>query len=167
MSDTTTGSADDVRKVAELAKDIRSAMFTTVDQDGEFVARPMAQQEVEFDGDLWFFAKRDSRKVRHITSNPHVGVTLSSRDTWVSINGTAEVVEDRAKARELWNKGVEAWFPEGPEDASIVLIKVNGETAEYWDTPGAGIASALSLVKAKATGKPYDGGDQGRVELDR
>jgi len=43
---------DDVRKVAELAKDIRIGMLTTVDADGTFTSRPMGQQEVEFDGDL-------------------------------------------------------------------------------------------------------------------
>jgi len=26
-------------------------MFTTTDIDGQFVSRPMAQQEIEFDGD--------------------------------------------------------------------------------------------------------------------
>ena len=32
-------------------------MLTTVDADGHLTARPMAQQEVEFDGDLWFFVE--------------------------------------------------------------------------------------------------------------
>ena len=85
---------DDVRKVAELAKDIRIGMLTTVDADGTFTSRPMGQQDVEFDGDLWYFAERDSRKVRQIAANPHVGVTLSSGSTWISIDGTAEIVED-------------------------------------------------------------------------
>ena len=50
-------------KVAELAKGIRVAMLTTIDDAGHYVSRPMAQQQVEFDGDLWFFAERHSRKV--------------------------------------------------------------------------------------------------------
>ena len=82
---------NDVAKVAELAKDIRITMLTTVDADGHFISRPMAQQEVEFDGDMWFFAERDSRKVQQITANPQVGVTLTSNTTWISLFGTAEV----------------------------------------------------------------------------
>jgi general stress protein 26 len=152
-------------RVAELAKDIRIAMLTTMDADGHYVSRPMAQQEVEFDGDLWFFAERDSRAVAHVLAEPAVGVTLSSNDSWISISGTAEVVDDRAKAHELWNGWVEAWLPQGADDPSVVLIKVSGETAEYWDTPGGRVASAISLVKSKVTGERYDGGEHQRVEL--
>lgn len=155
----------DVRKVAELAKDIRIGMLTTVDATGNFISRPMGQQEVEFDGDLWYFAERDSRKVRQIVANPHVGVTLSSNSTWISIDGTAEIVDDKAKVHELWNGWVEAWLPQGPDDPSVVLIKVTGESAEYWDTPGGRIASVISLVKSKVTGERYDGGENERVDL--
>ncbi|HEY5848503.1 MAG TPA: pyridoxamine 5'-phosphate oxidase family protein [Microlunatus sp.] len=160
-----TETADPAAKVAELAKGIQIGMLTTVDEQGHFVSRPMAQQEVEFDGDLWFFAERDSRKIRHIAANPHVGVTLSSGATWISLNGTAEIVTDAAKARELWNTVVEAWMPQGPDDPSVVLIKFNADTAEYWDTPGGRIASVLSFVKAKATGEPYSGGENETVRL--
>jgi general stress protein 26 len=156
---------DDVRKVAELAKDIRIGMLTTVDETGSFISRPMGQQEVEFDGDLWYFAERESRKVRQITANPHVGVTLSSGSTWISIDGTAEIVDDKAKVHELWNGWVDAWLPQGPDDPSVVLIKVTGESAEYWDTPGGRIASVISLVKSKVTGERYDGGENERVDL--
>ncbi len=159
---------DDVpsaERVADLAKDIRIAMLTTSDDEGHYVSRPMAQQEVEPDGDLWFFAERSSRKVDHIRVRPAVGVTLTSGDVWISISGTAEVVEDRAKIHELWNSWVQAWLPQGPDDPDVVLIKVNGHTAEYWDTPGGRIASVISFVKAKLTGHPYDGGENETVTL--
>ncbi len=157
--------ANGVAKLVELTKDIKITMFTTVDAEGHFVSRPMAQQLTEPDGDLWFFAERDSRVVEEITANPHVGLTLSSNDTWISIDGTAEVVDDSAKAKELWNAFVEAWLPQGPDDPSVVLIKVDPHTAEYWDSPGGRVASLISLVKAKVTGKPYEGTEREKVEL--
>jgi general stress protein 26 len=154
-----------VSRLAELARDIKIAMLTTVDDDGHFISVPMAQQEVEHDGDLWFFAERDSRVVRNLASDSHVGVTLSSSDTWISIDGEAEVVDDSAKAHDLWNSWVEAWLPQGPDDPSVVLIKVSGHGAEYWDTPGGRVASILSFAKAKVTGKPYEGTENERVDL--
>jgi general stress protein 26 len=154
-----------VAKLIELTKDIRITMFTTIDAEGHFVSRPMAQQQTEPDGDLWFFAERDSRVVEEILANPHVGLTLSSNDTWISIDGTAEVVDDSAKAKELWNSFVEAWLPQGPDDPSVVLIKVDPHTAEYWDSPGGRVASLISLVKSKVTGKPYEGTEREKVEL--
>ena len=158
-------SASEISKVAELAKGIRIAMLTTVDDEGQFISRPMAQQEVEFDGDLWFFAERTSRKIMHIVADPQVGVTLTSNDVWVSIFGTAEIVSDSEKVHELWNAWVQAWFPQGPDDPNIVLVKVTGVGAEYWDSPGGRIASAISFVKAKVTGQRYDGGENERVSL--
>lgn len=153
------------KKVAELAKDINIGMLTTVDADGHFVSRPMGQQDVDDNGVMWFFAERDSRKIEHITANPHVSVTLTSNSTWISIDGTAEIVDDPAKTHELWNGWVEAWLPQGPDDGSVILIKVTGQSAEYWDTPGGRIASVISFVKAKVTGEPYDGGENERVTL--
>ena len=155
---------DDVAKLAELTKDIRIAMLTTVDEHGSFTARPMAQQQVEPDGSLWFFAERDAHVVTHITANPHVGVALSSGDSWVSINGTATVVDDLAKKRELWNTVVEAWLPQGAEDPNVVLIRVQSESAEYWDTPGGRVASALAFAKTKITGERPSGHSES-VEL--
>lgn len=154
-----------VTKVAELAKDIRIAMLTTVGSEGHLTARPMAQQEVEFDGDLWFFVEADSRTAANLGANDTAGVTLSSDSTWISLSGTAEVVRDVAKAKELWNPWVEAWLPQGPEDDNVALIKFSAESAEYWDTPGGKVASIASFVKAKLTGKRYSGGENETVDL--
>ncbi|MDH2442788.1 pyridoxamine 5'-phosphate oxidase family protein [Amnibacterium sp. CER49] len=161
----TDGTTEAQRKVASLVKGQRFAMLTTVDADGTFASRPMAMQEVEFDGDLWFFSEGESRKVSQIHLHPDVNVTVSSNDTWVSLNGRAEVVQDDAQKRRLWNKAVEAWFPDGPDSPRIALIKVHAEAAEYWDTPGGRVATLLSLAKAKATGRPYSGGENEQVEL--
>lgn len=57
-------------------------------------------------------------------------------------------------------------MPQGPEDPSVVLIKMEVSTAQYWDTPGGVIASVFSFVKSRITGKPYDGGEEGIVRMD-
>jgi general stress protein 26 len=156
---------EETQKVAELLKGKRIAMLTTTDVDGTFFSRPMALQEVEFDGDLWFFTDADSTVVAQVHHRPAVNVTVADSSEWVSLNGTARVVNDDAKKRELWNKVVEAWFPDGPDAGHIVLLKVEAESAEYWDTPGGRLASAFSFAKAKATGKPYSGGENEKVSL--
>jgi general stress protein 26 len=161
MSDTDT----EVAKVVDLVKDIRISMLTTVDAEGHFVSRPMGQQRVEADGSLWFFAERGSRKLAHIAANSYVNVTVVSANTWVSISGTARVVDDAAKAEKLWNPFVEAWLPQGPTDPSVALIKVDGETAEYWTSPGGRVATAISFAKAKLTGQRYEGGENETVRL--
>jgi general stress protein 26 len=156
---------DQTRTVAELLKGERFAFLTTVMKDGRLASRPMTLQEVEFDGDLWFFAERDSNPVRHITDSPQVNVGVGSRGTWVSLSGDAVLVADVAKKRELWNSAVEAWFPQGPEDDSVVLLKVEADSAEYWDSPGGRLATVFSFVKAKVTGERIEGGENEKVDL--
>ncbi len=165
MSTEDTISHDDaVKKVGELIKDIRTAMLTTVEPDGSLVSRPMAVQEVEFDGDLWFATDADSHKISEIGATTKVNVSFSSSAAWVSVSGNAQVLDDRAKAKELWNPALEAWFPDGPESPGLRLLKVSADSAEYWDTPGK-IATALSFVKAKTKGERFEGGENETVEL--
>ena len=152
-------------KVAELLKDERFALFTTIAPDGTPISRPMTMQEVEFDGDLWFFASRSSRKVAHIATNPQVNVSTSGSSSWVSLTGHAVVVDDVADKQRLWNPVVEAWFPGGADDPDVVLLRVDAASAEYWDSPGGRVASVISFAKAKLTGQPYDGGENERVQL--
>ena len=156
---------DQTRKVTELLKGERFAFLTTRTPDGTLTSRPMTLQEVEFDGDLWFFAKRDSNPVTHITLSPQVNVGVGSGGSWVSLAGRATVVDGLAKKRELWNSAVEAWFPDGPDGDDVVLLKVEGDSAEYWDTPGGRLATVLSFAKAKLTGERIEGGENEKVEL--
>jgi general stress protein 26 len=158
-------STDETRKVADLMRGQRFGMLTTTDPDGTLISRPMALQEVEFDGDLWFFAARDSRKIGHLDSHAQVNVTVGSGSSWVSLTGTGVVVTDTARKRELWNTVVEAWFPDGPDDDGVVLLKVEADSAEYWDSPGGRLATALSFAKAKLTGERYSGGENETVDL--
>ena len=156
---------DETRTVAELLEDERIAVFTTTAPDGTLMSRPMAMQEVEFDGDLWFFASRSSRKVAHVTANPQVNVATVGSSSWVSLTGHAVVIDDVAKKKDLWSTVVEAWFPDGPEDPDVVLLRVDAASAEYWDSPGGRLASVISFAKAKLTGQAYDGGENERVDL--
>jgi general stress protein 26 len=156
---------EDTRKVAELIKGERFAFLTTVAPDGKLTSRPMTLQEVEFDGDLWFFAERGTDWLAHLAASPQVNVGVGSGGTWVSLTGHASVVDDVAKKKELWNSGVEAWLPQGPEDPSAVLIRVDADSAEYWDSPGGRLATAFSFVKAKATGERMEAGESHKVDL--
>lgn len=165
MSDDASTPADnhgDQAKLIELMKDNYVAMMTTYG-DGRPRSIPMARQEVEASADLWFITARNTTHVTHIQSQPQVSLTFSSRDAWVALSGRARVVDDLDKLKELWNTFAEAWLPGGPEDPNAVLLHVEVETAEYWDTPGGKIASLISYAKTKLTGETYNA-DHGVVE---
>ena len=54
-----------------------------------------------------------------------MNVAYSGSSSWVSLSGTAAVVDDRAKLAELWNTFTDAWMEGGPENPNNVLIKVD------------------------------------------
>lgn len=57
---------DLVQHIAELVDRAKISMLTKSGTPAKLVSRPIALQEVEFDGDLWFFTYDDSH--RHATS---------------------------------------------------------------------------------------------------
>jgi general stress protein 26 len=155
-----TATPSELEKLASLLKDFRFAMLTSRDEDGKLTAHPLTVQESEFDGDLWFIIGRHASAVEHVSRDANVGVSFSSNDSWLSLAGTASIVDDGAKLRELWNPAVEAWFPEGPEDPNVTLLKVDTVSREYWDSPGGKVATMVALVKHKVTGEKYEGDNE-------
>ena len=157
-----------VKTLGELIKDIRFAMFTTVDEEGVLRSRPMATQQVEFDGDLWFFTRVDTAKVDDVRLYHQVNVSYAAPDDqrYVSVMGSAEVLDDHEKMAELWNPAYKAYFPEGLGDTRLRLIKVTVHEAEYWDSPGGKVATAIGFVKSLVTGDTSHMGENEKIELE-
>ena len=129
-----TWSQTETKRIAEIIKDIDICMLVTR-ADGTVRGRPMSNNgKVEFDGDSWFFTYRETPKVQEIEEDPHVELAYVGTDkgAWVSIEGTAEIVEDDDRKRELWEDSLETWFREGPEDDNLVLLKVRADRIHAW-----------------------------------
>ncbi|NOU82219.1 general stress protein [Paenibacillus sp. LMG 31459] len=119
-----------VETVRDLIKGIDTAMFTTISPEG-LVSRPMKTQEVEFDGDLWFLTKKDTSKFDEILHDPRVNVVYADK-SYVSIRGTARIVEDLEKKKEFWSAGYNTFLKATYDDPNVILIQVHAEAAEYW-----------------------------------
>ncbi|MET3205784.1 MULTISPECIES: pyridoxamine 5'-phosphate oxidase family protein [unclassified Arthrobacter] len=156
---------ENISKVTDIINDAHIGMLTTINEEGALVSRPLAVQDVQEDGDLWFFTGRGTSQVSHIQADPRVNVSFGRRTEWVSVAGTAEVVTDRAKIHEMWNQVVEAWFPDGPDTPEVCLLRVDSESAEYWTSPGGTAATVLQWVKSKVTHSRMSVGESGKVEL--
>ncbi len=159
--------SEDIKKVGEMIKGIRFAMMTTIGETGNLHSRPMAVQEMDFDGDFWFFTSSHSGKIESIEHDQHVNLafTKESDNKWISIAGRAQMVTDRAKIKELWNPLMKTWFPKGVDDPELCLIRVGAESAEYWDAPNSKIVHLYGLAKAIVTGQRPNPGDHDRVDL--
>jgi general stress protein 26 len=69
---------EELETLRELIKEVDTAMLTTVSEEG-LVSRPMKTQEVEFDGDLWFFTKKETDKYEEILHDKDVNVAYAGK----------------------------------------------------------------------------------------
>ncbi len=161
--------ADSHEKLVDLLKDFDAAMLVTRGSGGQLRSRPMAVAAVEGGGTLWFVTERHSGKVEEIAHDDHVNVVMQSSRKFVSISGTATPVEDREKVSQLWNETWKVWFPGGKDDPTLVLLKVQGDTGEYWDSSGlSGVKYLLEAGKAYLSGtRPdVDGDPRNHAKVD-
>ena len=146
---THTTNQEAVETVKKLIDKIETAMLTTISAEG-LVSRPMQTQDIEFDGDLWFLTSKETDKYQELLKNPSVNVAYVDK-SYVSIRGTAELVEDIERKNELWSPRYEAYLGTTYEDPKVVLIKVNTEAAEYWETGNT--TKSVKQVLKKVVGK--------------
>lgn len=129
--------------LADLSKKMAKldfAMLTTVSDAGAS-SRPMSNNgDVAYQGDSYFFAFDDSRKVAEIRGNSRVGLSytgavgmLGGPPLFVAVDGEADLIDDKSRFAAHWTKDLERYFPDGIDTPNIVLIHVRAEVIRYWD----------------------------------
>lgn len=159
------------KKLAELyglIEGIEVAMFTTRRADGHLVSRPMQVQGKQSGADLWFVTNGEDHKMDELNFDRHVNVSFYKDRTreWVSVSGTARVVTDRAKVRELYKPDWKAWFADAggdkdgsPDDPRITLLGVDAETVVYMVSNTPRPVVLYEVVKGMITGTQPDVGE--------
>ncbi|MCW3092417.1 MAG: ral stress protein [Ferruginibacter sp.] len=156
-----------IEKLKELVKSAGMCMFATKLDQYPLSARPMSTQEVDDDGNLWFFSQASSEKNAEIEADDRVqlfyGNTSSSE--YLSVAGRAMVLKDKEKAKELWTRWVKTWFTEGVDDPELTIIKVEPEDVYYWDTKNNRMVSLLKIMTGAILGKTMDDGVEGTINI--
>ena len=160
-------SSESIQKLGKLIDGIQVAMLTSLDARGHPHTRPMATLEIESNGTLWFFTQQHSAKVSETEHDHRVTVAYAdpAKNRYVCVGGYSNLVQDKNKIKELWNPLFKAWFPEGLNDPELSLMKVDVESAEYWDSPSSTMIKLVGFAKAILTGKPYEGGNHGTLNV--
>ncbi|GAB3431919.1 pyridoxamine 5'-phosphate oxidase family protein [Massilia solisilvae] len=167
---TTPTDSGHVAALADKLGPVRFAMFTTADQHGHLISHPMTLQLTDDGGGLWFYTATTAPLWENIAHNPEVNLSFARPDDmlFVSVSGRAERVVDRERIRDLWNVGVQAWFPAGPEDEHVVLVRVDPHAAAYWDSKESKMVRLFEYARAAFTGNRPDvePGEHGTIPLD-
>lgn len=165
MNEPPLASDADMDTIVDIVKSAKIALLTTSTHSGELHSRPLAVQNEDFDGYLWFFTQDPSAKVEDILGNAQVNVAFDSGKGYLSVAGTAEIVHDRDRVEQYWTPAIEAWFPNGKDDPTVALIRVDAGSAEFWASDEPSVVTALKIAKAALTHKRPDVGENETVGL--
>ena len=97
--------------------------------------------------------------------NENVCLTFAdnSGHRYVSVSGTANVLEDRNKVEELWDPSNRAFW-DNKNDPNIRVLRVRPSMAEFWDSPGK-LVTTVKMAAAALTGAKPDLGENRKVML--
>ena len=148
---------DKEERVWELIRKIGICMLGS--RDGEALrSRPMAAYFDRAAHIIYFLTDADSHKKEELGRDPHVVLAFAdtSSQTYLSVSGIAEVMDDRDKVRELWSTPAKAWW-KSPDDPNIRILKVVPQDAQYWDSPGTIISYVKMAAAAMSSARPAMG----------
>lgn len=145
-----------LKTLAGLIREIPVAMLTTNSTDKSLHSRPMINVNREFKGELWFFTLPDDPKVVELKVDSNVNVSFASPSDhqYVSVAGVAEAIKHNKRSELLWTDACEAWFPSGVKPGDMALIRVDVDSAEYWDAKKSAMVAMGGLVRRVLTGDP-------------
>ncbi|CAE6467890.1 unnamed protein product [Rhizoctonia solani] len=156
---------DGLKEILDITK---TGMLTTRGTNGELHSRAMAPASL--DGlHFTFIVNNQSHKTDEMESDPHVNVSFfdPGSNHWVSVAGTAKVLQDKKRAKELWNPFVSAWFGDlgdgvhkgDSEDPRVSLIDITPTEIRYWYSTRTKVGAAVEVATSAITGKVASPGE--------
>lgn len=160
-------SAQAIAKLKELIGDTGTCMLITSGKSGKHATRPMAVADTDEEGNLWFFANKQSNKIKDIEIDHHVQIVFAhpGKNIFIDIHGRAGIVEDEQYIKDKWNPLVKAWFPGGISDPDLCLLKIKADEANYWDTENSKVGHILKIAVSAVTGKKLEEGVHGELRF--
>lgn len=119
--------------VSEFLAKLKSSPFVMIGlDDTPDHSQPMTAQ---FDEDVadtfWFFTTTDNRLS---IGGPAMAQFVSKgHDFFACLHGTLTPDTDAATIDRLWSNDVEAWYPQGKQDPSLLLLRYDVHSAELWE----------------------------------
>lgn len=157
-----------IDKLKEMVDKIDIGMMCSFAPDNDYPhAVPMSRQEVDEEGNIWFLFSSESTSHRNLGKNDKISLLYAHVGDYnfLSINGRAEISQDRERIDKYWNKMIEAWFEKGKEDPHIRVLKVIPDEAHYWDNKSNKLVTLVKIAASAISGQQMDIGREGKLSL--
>jgi general stress protein 26 len=157
---------NDIDRVWDIIEKVGVCMLTTQFADG-LRARPLEARPDRGAGLIFFVTDIRSAKENEIEARPDVGlVFIDSKDkAYLSITGRAGIIHDADRTKAAWRRTDEVWWPEGPTDPHVCLLRIEPFIGELWDGPASTVATIFEFAKARLTGEKPNLGENRKVTV--
>jgi general stress protein 26 len=155
------------QRVWEIVEKTSVGMLTTQFADG-LRARPLEPRPDSKGSVIYFITDVRGLKDDEIEAAPDVCFTLINHKekAYLSITARASVVHDPLLAAKFWKSSDDVWWPDGPDDENVRVLKLEPRRAELWDGPASSLIVAFEFTKARATGEKPRLGENRKVTVD-
>ena len=141
----------DLRTIAETIEEAGVCMITTVDHSGGLASRPMIVQELDAEGNLWFFILSNSNLMNEIRRIPVVNITFTcGKEKFLSALAIGYEAFDDKKMHELWQPSMQKWFHEDWDGINLTFLKLDLQQIEYWGALHTRTFKIIDFVKTIA-----------------
>lgn len=123
--------------------------------------QPMTAFVEKDTGTLWFFTKTDTDLAQAVASGMgDAAFIFLDRKLQACVDGRISLAHDKARIDRYWNAHVAAWYPEGKDDPTLTLLRLDVSEAAVWITEGGLLKYAFEVAKANASKTTPDVGER-------
>jgi general stress protein 26 len=153
-------------RVWDIIEQARVAMLTTKFAGG-LRARPLEPRPDREEGIIRFVTDVRGAKDDEVDAAHDVGLIIIDEKSraYLSLTGRASVTRDAAQAKAIWKKADDVWWPDGPDDVNVRVLRLEPITAELWDGPSSSTVVAIEFAKARVTGEKPNLGENRKVTV--
>src|SRR5262249_34741659 len=125
-----------LERVWDIIESVGVCMLTT-QAGGRLRARPFEPRPDRKSGLIFVMTDVRSAKQEEIEAKPEVNLVFiaAKAKAYLSITARACVTRNICKIEQVWRLTDEVWWPGGPSDSNVCLLRIEPQAGEFWDGP--------------------------------
>ena len=158
---TQTPDADEIRE--EFWETFADSPFVMIalESDHRHAIPMRAQLDKDANSAIWFYTSRDNRLARG--GPAMMQFVAKGHDMFACISGTLSEETSEERKDKHWSNAVEAWYEQGRQDPSLLMLRMDLHDAEVWEADP-GVVGMFKMMTGM-TMKGDEMGDHAKVAL--
>ncbi|GHC63792.1 pyridoxamine 5'-phosphate oxidase family protein [Limoniibacter endophyticus] len=139
---------DPLQQLWDEIEDVHAGMLGI--EGSHMHMQPMAPFIEKETGSIWFYTRRDSDLVRHLSGvdRAHFCVVGKDHDYHACLSGVLAENKSQSHIDKYWSSIVAAWFHGGKDDPQLTMIQLKLDDAAIWASSSSTLKFGWEMAKA-------------------